>query len=78
MPNQEDFQALREVEVAWLASELSRAIANLAYPVGMGVAPQHYHVEAAAKTLFERYAKMIEMAHGAALVPSAMQLPTKG
>jgi hypothetical protein len=63
MPTQEDFQALREVEVAWLAGELSRAIENLAYPVGMGVAPMHYHVEAAAKMLFERYAKMIEMAH---------------
>lgn len=67
MPTSEDFQALREAEVAWLSAELSRAISNLAYPVGLGVAPLDCHVEAAAKTLFERYAKMIEMAHKAAL-----------
>jgi len=66
MAEQSDMDALREVEVAWLSRELSRAIKNLAYPVGMGVAPLDYHVESAAKTLFERYAKMIEMAREAA------------
>lgn len=68
-PSAEDFAALREVEVEWLSGELSRAIKNLAYPVGMGIAPQPYHVESAAKKLFERYAKMIEMAHNAKAQP---------
>lgn len=60
-------EALREIEVAWLSRELGRAIANLAYPVGCGAAPTDYHLEAAAKALFERYAKMIEMARRAAV-----------
>ena len=64
-PTADDFAALREVEEAWLSSELSRAIKNLAYPVGMGKAPQACHMDAAARFLFDRYAKMIEMAHTA-------------
>lgn len=60
-------EALREIEVAWLSRELGRAISNLSYPVGCGVAPADYHLEAAAKALFERYAKMIKMARLAAV-----------
>lgn len=67
----EAFEALREIEVAWLAGELSRAIANLGYPVGMGLPPSPEHCERAAATLFERYAKMIEMARFGALQPKA-------
>jgi len=62
----EDFAALREIEVAWLSAELSRAISNLTYPVGMGRAPYPQHIKSAAEILFERYAKMIELAHKAA------------
>lgn len=63
-PTAADFAALREVEVAWLMDNLSGAIANLGYPVGCGVPPSPGHLKRAAETLFERYAKMIEMAHG--------------
>jgi hypothetical protein len=58
----EGLEALREIEVAWLSEQLSRAIANLGYPVGCGVAPHPEQVKRAATTLFERYASMIEMA----------------
>lgn len=65
----DDFAALRDVEEAWLAAELGRAIANLAYPVGCGSPPHDYHLKAAAKALFDRYAKMIEMARHAGAGP---------
>lgn len=65
-----DIEALREVEEEWLANELGRAIANLAYPVGCGAAPTDYHLKAAARALFNRYAKMIEMARTAAISPT--------
>lgn len=52
---------LREIEREWLADELGRAIANLGYPVGMGVAPPREILLNAADNLFDRYAKMIEM-----------------
>ena len=65
----EGMEALREIEVAWLSRELGRAISNLAYPVGCGAAPTDYHLESAAKALFERYAKMIEMAARNARTP---------
>jgi hypothetical protein len=61
----EAFEALREIEVAWLSRELSGAIANLGYPVGMGISPHPEQIKKAATALFERYAKMIEMAHAA-------------
>lgn len=64
-------KVLREVETKWLAGELGLSIANLAYPVGCGVAPQQEHLEKAAGKLFDRYSRMIEMArrapHDAAL-----------
>lgn len=71
--NADDFGALRDVEVEWLSSELSRAISNLAYPVGMGIAPHETHIKNAAGALFERYAKMIEMARRAGI--RAQQMP---
>ena len=58
----EGMNALREVEIEWLAEELSRAIKNLGYPVGMGAAPHPEQIKSAATRLFDRYAKMIEMA----------------
>lgn len=64
-PSKKDFQMLRKVEVEWLSEQLSDAIANLAYPVGMGVAPKPHHIKRAAETLFGRYARMIEMARRA-------------
>lgn len=60
-----------EVEVAWLSDVLSNSIANLGYPVGMGVAPHPEQIRRAAETLFERYAKMIEMARYGALSEDA-------
>lgn len=70
----EDMQVLREVEVAWLSDQLSSSIANLGYPVGMGIAPHPDSMKKAAETLFERYAKMIEMARATAI--SAAQSET--
>lgn len=58
----EGIEVLREVETAWLAEQLSRAISNLAYPVGCGRAPYPEHINSAATILFDRYVKMIEMA----------------
>ena len=55
-------EMLRDVETKWLTAELGRSIANLGYPVGMGVAPHHDTLMKAATTLFDRYAKMIELA----------------
>lgn len=52
----------RELEIEWLSEALRETIANLAYPVGMGIGPQKRWCERAAKKLFERYAGMIEMA----------------
>ncbi len=63
---EDDLEALRETEVAWLSAELGRSIANLAYPVGCGVAPTTEHMEKAANALFDRYLKMVRMAHSAA------------
>lgn len=57
-----DIEALREIEEEWLANELGRAIKNLAYPVGCGAAPHDHHLKAAARALFDRYARMIELA----------------
>lgn len=56
--------ALREAEVAWLSGELSRAIANLGYPVGCGIAPHPEQIAHAAEIIFDRYAAMIRMAAG--------------
>ncbi len=58
----EGMEALREVEVAWLSDQLASSIANLGYPVGMGIPPHPDQIKKAATTLFDRYAKMIEMA----------------
>ena len=58
----EGIDALREVEIAWLSDQLSKSIANLGYPVGMGIPPHPEQIKKAATALFERYAKMIEMA----------------
>lgn len=71
-----DMEALREVETEWLSSELERAIKNLGYPVGMGIAPHPEHLRAAAKALFERYAKMIELARANAAQPILTHLMT--
>ncbi len=59
---------LRKVETNWLANELGNAIANLGYPVGCGVAPKPQALKTAANMLFDRYAKMIEMAADGAKV----------
>lgn len=56
---------VREIEVEWLAAELAASIANLGYPVGMGLAPHPEQVKKAAEKLFDRYAKMIDMARRA-------------
>lgn len=53
---------LRGVEVEWLADRLGESVANLGYPVGMGVAPKRESLLKAANFLFDRYAGMIEMA----------------
>jgi len=66
-----DFAALRAVEVAWLTNHLNHSIANLGYPVGCGQAPEPEQVRRAAETLFERYAKMIEMARSAGALEPA-------
>ena len=63
-----DFEALRDVEIGWLARELGASIASLGYPVGCGIAPRPKQLEQAASRLFDRYAKMIRLARGAALV----------
>jgi hypothetical protein len=65
-PKPEDFAILREIETELLIENLSESIANLGYPVGCGISPTYDHLKRAADTLFERYAKMIEMAHGVA------------
>lgn len=71
-----DMDVLREVEVEWLAGELSRSIAGLGYPVGCGVPPHPDQIKKAAETLFERYAKMIEMARANAAKPILTHLMT--
>jgi len=58
----DDIKVLREVETRWLAETLAGAIANLGYPVGMGIAPNPEHLIFAAGKLFDRYSAMIEMA----------------
>lgn len=71
----EDFAALREVEVEWLIDNLEGAIKNLSYPVGCGVAPKYEHLKFAGEKLFERYAKMIEMARKAGGAAQAKPCP---
>lgn len=71
----EDFAALREVEVEWLIDNLEGAIKNLSYPVGCGVAPKYEHLKFAGEKLFERYAKMIEMARKAGGAAQATPCP---
>lgn len=61
-----EIEMLREVETKWLAAQLGLAISNLAYPVGMGIEPHPEALAKAADTLFDRYAKMIEMARAEA------------
>jgi hypothetical protein len=60
-------ETLREVETEWLANALNGFIANLGYPVGMGVGLHPKDAEKAASKLFDRYLKMIGMARDAAL-----------
>jgi hypothetical protein len=60
-----EIELLRAVEVAWLSGQLSMWMANLSYPVGMGIEPLDNHVQSLAETLFARYANMIEMARSA-------------
>lgn len=67
MTDAPDIEALREIETAWLAEELSHAIANLGYPVGCGIPPYIGHMQLAASKLFDRYARMIELARKAGL-----------
>lgn len=74
-PTAEDFEVLRELEVAWLTSTLCDSIANLGYPVGMGMAPNPEQIKKAATTLFERYAKMIAMARGCAFSSTGLCSP---
>lgn len=62
----EDWDALREVERAWLAKELARAIANLGYPVGMGIAPSQEHIDRMAGTLADRAVSQVRQAVTAA------------
>ncbi len=57
-----DIEKLRKAETKWIASELSRAIANLGYPVGCGLSLHPRDAKYAANLLFDRYAKMIESA----------------
>lgn len=71
-----DMDVLREVEIEWLSIELSRSIANLGYPVGCGVPPHPDQVKKAAETLFDRYAKMIELARQNAAKPILSHLMT--
>jgi hypothetical protein len=71
-----DLDALREVEVEWLSGELGRAIAGLGYPVGCGVPPHPDQLQKAAETLFDRYAKMIELARSNAAKPILTHLMT--
>lgn len=61
-----DMEVLREIEVAWLSDRLSESITNLGYPVGCGIAPHPEQIAKAANILFDRYAKMIEMARESA------------
>ncbi len=55
-------EEIREAEIAWLSETLGESIANLGYPVGCGQAPHPETLKKAATTLFDRYAKMIELA----------------
>lgn len=55
-------RALKEAEIAWLSKELGDAIAGLSYPVGMGIRPREDQLKQAAEILFDRYARMIELA----------------
>jgi hypothetical protein len=61
----EIIEAIREIEVPWLVKELGDSIANMPYPVGMGMAPHPEHLQRAAERLFERWTKMAyRVAHG--------------
>lgn len=63
----EQIEALREVEIPWLVNEIGGSIANLGYPVGCGLAPHPDQLKRAAEALFERWIKMAEMVHAAAI-----------
>ena len=54
----ERVEAFRKTEIPWLVKELGDSIANLGYPVGMGVAPNPDQLHQAAEALFERWCKM--------------------
>jgi hypothetical protein len=53
-------ELMRDVETEWLAHNLGRSIANLGYPVGMGIAPHEDALQQAAAMLFERFIAMAE------------------
>lgn len=74
---EDDLEALRETEVLWLSDQLGKSIANIPYPVGCGVAPDVQRLETAANTLFDRYLKMVRMAHLAARANQQTGEPTK-
>lgn len=52
---------IREIEREWLADQLGASIANLGFPVGMGIAPPREMLLLAADKLFDRYARIIEL-----------------
>lgn len=58
----EGMEALREMEVEWLADSLGIAISSLGYPVGCGQAPHPDALRLAGTKVFERYAKIVELA----------------
>lgn len=58
----EDIELIRDLEIPWLKTMLADSIANLGYPVGMGVSPSEAHLDHAAEFLFARYEKMIGLA----------------
>lgn len=62
--------ALREAEVVWLADSLAESIANLPYPVGCGNSPLPEATRLAAEKIFDRYAKIVELAAGRAALSS--------
>jgi hypothetical protein len=73
-------ELLREREIPWLKTAISEAVANLGYPVGMGISPSEAHLEKAADTLFSRYQRMIDLASQGAfsdLAQSKSQVDTK-
>ena len=51
-------EQLREIETAWIAKCLGDSIANLGYPVGMGIPPSDEALSRAANMLFDRFEKL--------------------